>query len=428
MTLRHRQLFVLVLWLGIGTFPRAAENEQKRDSTQTPGQPRLVTKVFAIADLLIPQDDTKDLSAPAITESVLRKKNGSTPGKQHQLAADQLIRVIKNTFAPQSWSTNGGSGTIEYVPLTVSLVVHQTPDVVEQIGEFLASQRQLVSRQITIEVKCFEAIAYLFEKADSDLAKAIGTDGLGSRPRSLDAQQVFRLLETLQGDQRSQRVFSSQLTVGNGRSGSLTNRDRTFPNENVTPMISLEFASKETDPKYEAASSSSHKTILFPLAKIFSNQDEQLPDIAPPLVTTTPSDENEQRPGVVVPPADPTQRQFTIGLRPAMTPDERAIWLDYDLMHSLLYHRKELTGYAEGHSVPLTYYESLTGRCKVLNNRTHVMVIGITSRETFYEGTLSSSLSKIPIVGFLFRGPVYRDAEPRILLVMLTPRISTGER
>ncbi len=57
--------------------------------------------------------------------------------------ADALIRLIVRTVAPESWDERGGSGTIEYFRLGTALVVKQTPDVQEQIADFLAALRRL---------------------------------------------------------------------------------------------------------------------------------------------------------------------------------------------------------------------------------------------------------------------------------------------
>jgi hypothetical protein len=44
-----------------------------------------------------------------------------------------------NHVQPNSWCTAGGNGTIDYYPLGKSVVVSQTPDVQEQVSEFLAT-------------------------------------------------------------------------------------------------------------------------------------------------------------------------------------------------------------------------------------------------------------------------------------------------
>jgi RNA polymerase sigma factor (sigma-70 family) len=75
----------------------------------------LATRIFPIRDLL------------ADTE----KKN----------RAETLVRLITQVVEPQSWSAMGGQATIEFFPLGKSLVVNQTPVVLEQIEAVLEGLR-----------------------------------------------------------------------------------------------------------------------------------------------------------------------------------------------------------------------------------------------------------------------------------------------
>jgi tetratricopeptide (TPR) repeat protein len=58
-----------------------------------------------------------------------------------------LIRLLTRTVQPASWDVLGGAGAVEFYPLGRALVVSQTPDVQEQIEEFLASLRVLAEEQ-----------------------------------------------------------------------------------------------------------------------------------------------------------------------------------------------------------------------------------------------------------------------------------------
>lgn len=57
------------------------------------------------------------------------------------LPADVLVRFIMQTIAPQSWQGHGGTGTIEFIPQTGSLIVHQTPEVHQRIRQLLSELR-----------------------------------------------------------------------------------------------------------------------------------------------------------------------------------------------------------------------------------------------------------------------------------------------
>ncbi len=70
-----------------------------------------------------------------------------------------LIRLIRETIEPASWTDVGGSGTIQYFSLGLSLVVNQTQDVQEQIQNLLATLRRLQAKEdkeYQIEVKVYE--------------------------------------------------------------------------------------------------------------------------------------------------------------------------------------------------------------------------------------------------------------------------------
>jgi RNA polymerase sigma factor (sigma-70 family) len=56
---------------------------------------------------------------------------------------EALIRLITRTIRPRTWAEMGGPGTIEYFPMTTSLVVAQSPDVHKEIRALLADLLRL---------------------------------------------------------------------------------------------------------------------------------------------------------------------------------------------------------------------------------------------------------------------------------------------
>jgi type II secretory pathway component GspD/PulD (secretin) len=89
---------------------------------------------------------------------------------------ESLIRLITQTVAPQSWSDAGGPGTIEYFPLTMALVINQTPDIQEQIGDLLAALRRLQDQEVTIEIRFISVTDSFFERIGVDFNLNIVTD------------------------------------------------------------------------------------------------------------------------------------------------------------------------------------------------------------------------------------------------------------
>jgi tetratricopeptide (TPR) repeat protein len=64
-------------------------------------------------------------------------------------ADEALIRFLCSSTAPRSWSEQGGPGTVDYFPLTKSLVVNQTPDVQEQVSDLLEVLRRELKKRVT---------------------------------------------------------------------------------------------------------------------------------------------------------------------------------------------------------------------------------------------------------------------------------------
>ncbi len=75
-----------------------------------------------------------------------------------------LIKLIMNTVAPKSWSEMGGPGTIDYFPLTMALVINQTPDIQDQIADLLAALRRLQDQEVAIEVRFISVSEDFFER------------------------------------------------------------------------------------------------------------------------------------------------------------------------------------------------------------------------------------------------------------------------
>ena len=77
---------------------------------------------------------------------------------------DQLIQLIKNTVAPRSWADMGGQGTIDYFPMTMTLVINQTTDIQEQIGDLLQALRRLQDAEVAVEIRLISIAEGFFER------------------------------------------------------------------------------------------------------------------------------------------------------------------------------------------------------------------------------------------------------------------------
>lgn len=97
-------------------------------TTEEHAHGKLEQRCYPVADLLYHKD--------------LPKRAGLRPEKNESREAC-LIRVITSTVNPQSWSDMGGPASIEFFPLTMSLVINQTPDNQDQIHDLLTALRRL---------------------------------------------------------------------------------------------------------------------------------------------------------------------------------------------------------------------------------------------------------------------------------------------
>ncbi len=102
-------------------------------------------------------------------------QNGATMTKTGPSATREaeLMKLITNTVEPRSWSDMGGPGTIDYHPLTMGLVVDQTPDIQEQIVDLLNSLRRLQDQEVALEVRFISISDDFFERIGVDFAMNI---------------------------------------------------------------------------------------------------------------------------------------------------------------------------------------------------------------------------------------------------------------
>ncbi len=84
--------------------------------------------------------------------------------RQSQTNEEVLIKLITNTIAPRSWGEQGGPGTIEFFPLTMALVINQTPDIQDQVADLLAALRRLQDQEVAVEVKFISIAEDFFER------------------------------------------------------------------------------------------------------------------------------------------------------------------------------------------------------------------------------------------------------------------------
>jgi type II secretory pathway component GspD/PulD (secretin) len=98
-----------------------------------------------------------------------------------QTQEEMLIKLITNTVSPRSWSEMGGPGSIDYFPMTMALVINQTPDIQEQVADLLAALRRLQDQEVAVEVRFITLAEDFFERVGVNFNMNILTDKLNGR-------------------------------------------------------------------------------------------------------------------------------------------------------------------------------------------------------------------------------------------------------
>jgi type II secretory pathway component GspD/PulD (secretin) len=71
---------------------------------------------------------------------------------------------------------SGGEGTIEYFPLGMTMVINQSPEVIEEVERLLESLRKLQDLEVSIEVKVVSLAESFYERIGVDFAMGIPTN------------------------------------------------------------------------------------------------------------------------------------------------------------------------------------------------------------------------------------------------------------
>src|SRR5262249_1403908 len=159
------------------------KDEVLQITSEKQAQGKLTTVTYLVTDLVVPVQNFGDLSATPYTPFLTpaprdnpfgapeqpvplqqpMSLNGGTPvgtpkssfatqspggttmtvSKPTETRERQLIELITRTIQPNSWYESGGPGTIDFFPLTMALVINQTPDIQEQVADLLAALRRL---------------------------------------------------------------------------------------------------------------------------------------------------------------------------------------------------------------------------------------------------------------------------------------------
>lgn len=104
---------------------------------------------------------------------------GSPGGPPKEKTKEEMARIlvdlIKNTIAKDKWEDVGGTGTIQYFPMGLALVINQPQEVQEDIQLLLATLRKLQDLQVSVELRAVLVSETFFERIGVDFDMNIRT-------------------------------------------------------------------------------------------------------------------------------------------------------------------------------------------------------------------------------------------------------------
>jgi general secretion pathway protein D len=198
-----------------------------RAADDTAPRGKMVLRPYQMAELVVPVCGAA--SAPGKAE------------KPEKTLEDELVKLIQNTVAPKTWASMGGQGTIDYFPMTMTLVINQTPDVHEQIADMLTALRRLQDTEVALEVRLLTVPEGFVERLGIDFndnapasrcEKAPAPGGKETDPQATDGltflndKQVVQFLEAVQGNSRTCVMQAPKVTMFNGQAANVNVTDK----------------------------------------------------------------------------------------------------------------------------------------------------------------------------------------------------------
>jgi hypothetical protein len=201
------------------------------------GKPTMVQKVYQVVDLVTPIP-TSSPTPPVEDGSWTLRSTGSSispvatylracdkPCKEGACSRsctgsheDDLIALIKNTISPAIWTDAGGRATIEFFPLTHSLVVNAPPDVQEEIMGLFEAMRRWLELEVACEVRFVTLSDRFYDRVKEDFGFKHCKDGPIA---SFDDKQLASLLEAMQGDAHAHVMQAPKVTMFEGQAATI---------------------------------------------------------------------------------------------------------------------------------------------------------------------------------------------------------------
>jgi hypothetical protein len=168
---------------------------------QQPADQR-VQIVYPVADLIVPID-------------------GDT--YQRTSSPDQVMDMLRKTAAPASWTGQGGSGTIQYFPMSMSLLVRQSPAVQREVAQLLRALRRLQDIEVAVELR----VVQLPEKLADEFRAKAGFESVKTPDQAkvdtafLSERELYPWLRLFQTDPGFEILMAPKMTMFDGQQAQI---------------------------------------------------------------------------------------------------------------------------------------------------------------------------------------------------------------
>jgi RNA polymerase sigma factor (sigma-70 family) len=170
--------------------------EPSRARKMLPQAGRHAKVVYPVADLVVPID--------------------GLDGNEKTTKEYWLIQKIIRAVAPQTWKEQGGTGSIQYYPLKMTLVVTNTPAVQAGVNDPLETMRRVQNIEVSVELRVVTVRESFFRKLQDLFADL----KVGGR-RILNEAEVSELVEKVQTDRGTSVMQAPKMTLFSGQRASI---------------------------------------------------------------------------------------------------------------------------------------------------------------------------------------------------------------
>ena len=223
-----------LLALGILIAPALADKRKADNAPETAGPPpRVVSQtppaVVYERQTVLGEKSEELVKTYSVGDLVFTIPMAGAPlGSVAKTHESELIASITSKVQPAAWASKGGTATIEYFPLTLSLVVNATQPVQDELVAFLDNLRKMQDHKVVTHVK-FVTISDAHYKS-LGLAKRFSVDCCDEGKtcekkfavKTLKAVEVEKFLTAAQIDEKTDISQCPKLTHMNGQPSSMT--------------------------------------------------------------------------------------------------------------------------------------------------------------------------------------------------------------